>query len=308
MSSASWSGWLPDWSTIDTSSLTLLIGWETSQHHVQVRRMPTSKAVAQDLLQPVRVTHDQLRLGAATGYNPDLELEDGQFALVHREQLDPAASLLIGLEALAPAEAVQDDMTRPMLFYALAVGPANRRLVFVRRANPRANLARKYFTLFGDELSRVSSPLLSFDLDIIDLVLIVGRGLAVLNLKTYERLFRDSPELIARTPAKVAELAAIVPLTPAAQLALTEAARRNSRIRSRLLAILSRGHLASIGTSKMRTEMRKHGLDPQHYFRGGKLEFTQDESMAIMQLLNEDLTFGGLSGTEFVINRKSPRS
>jgi hypothetical protein len=303
-----WDGWLPAWSSIGTGSLTLLIGWESSGRHVQVRRLPVNKTVADDLLQPIAATAQRLTSYSATAYHPDLELDAEQYAVVPREQLDAAGTLLTGLETLTPAEAVKDDMKRAMLFYAFAVGPTTDRLVFVRRANPRANLARKYVTLFGDELSRVTSPLLSFDLDLIDLVLVAGHGLAALNLKAYERLFRDSPELLARTPAKVAELNAVMPLTPAAQAALTEAAGRNTRIRARLLATLGRGHLTGVNRSRLRTEMRKHGLDVAHHLVDGKLDFTADEAMAIMQLLNEDLTIGGLSDTEFIINKKSPRS
>ena len=217
MTSSSGAGWMPNWSSIPTGSMTLLIGWESSEHHVQVRRLPINKTVAQDLLQPITVTTDRLTNYNPAVYSPDLELDDEEYAVVPREQLDPAGSLLANLETLAPPEAVQNDLTRAMLFYALAVGPASGRLVFVRRANPRANLGRKYMTLFGDELSRVTSPLLSFDLDLIDLVLVAGKGLAVLSLKAYERLFRDSPELLARTPGKVVELNAAMPLTPAAQ-------------------------------------------------------------------------------------------
>jgi hypothetical protein len=67
---------------------------------------------------------------------PDLELGAEEFAVVPREQLDPASSLLANLETLAPPEAAQGDLTHAMLFYALTIGPANGRLVFVRRANP----------------------------------------------------------------------------------------------------------------------------------------------------------------------------
>jgi hypothetical protein len=300
--------WLPSWADIDTESMTLIVGWETSAHHVEVRRLPINGTVARDLLQPITATTSRLATYTPVAYSPDLELDDNQYAVVRRDELDPDGSLLAGVETLAPPEAVEDDMRRAMLFYGLAVGPANGRLIFLRRANPRANLARKYVTLFGDELSRVTRPLLSFDLELIDIVLVAGQGLAALNLKAYERLFRDSPELLARTPAKVAELNQIMPLTAGAQAALTDTAGRNSRIRSRLLASLSRGHLQGLSKTKLRAVMRRHGLDPAHHLVGGELDFTADEALAIMQLLNEDLAIGELSDTEFIINKKSPRS
>lgn len=302
------SSWLPNWSALDTRSMTLLIGWETSTRHVQVRRLPISRSVAEDLTQPVTETASRLASGTAIAYSPDLDLDDEEYAVVDRDQLDSTSTLLAGVEQLTPAEADKADLQRTLLFYAIAVGPATERLVFIRRANPRANLRNKYLTLFGDELARIDRPLLSFDLDLIDVVLVVGNGLAVLKLAAYERLFRDSPELLARTPAKVAELAAIMPLSAEATTALTEAATRNTRVRARLLAVLNRGHLATVDNTRLRAEMRRHGLDPTRHLVGGRLHFDADEAMSIMQLLNEDLTVGGLSDTPFIINKKSPRT
>jgi len=68
------------------------------------------------------------------------------------------------------------------------------------------------------------------------------------------------------------------------------------------------GPTETTGEPKMRAEMRKHCLDPAHHLVDGELDFTTAETMAIMQLLNEDLTIGGLSDTPFIINKKSPRS
>jgi hypothetical protein len=304
---AAWQHWLPDWSGLDTGSLLLEVGWESSTRHVQCRRLPVSAEVADELHEPVNATLDLLAGSTPVLYSPDLELDDGQYAVIPRDQLDPSSSMLTELEKLTPAEGTKDDLKRSLLFYALAVGPADARVTFIRRSNPRANLARGLVTVFDNELSRVTEPLLSFDLTLIDLVLVAGHGLVALNLKAYERLFRDSPELLARTPAKVQELQELVPMTEQTRAALTAVAARNSRVRSRLLAMLGRGYLGSVTTQLLERQMLRHHLDPAHYLVNGELSFTEDQAMVVMQLLNEDLAFGELTNEEFVINKKSPR-
>jgi hypothetical protein len=299
--------WLPDWPALDTGSLLLEVGWESSAHHVQARRLPVSADVAHELRAPVKVTLDFLSNSAPVLYTPDLELDDDQYAVVPREQLDPGSTMLTELEELTPAEGTKDDLKRSLLFYALAVGPAEARVVFIRRSNPRANLARGLVTVFDNELSRVTEPLLSFDLTLIDLVLVAGHGLIALNLKAYERLFRDSPELLARTPAKVRELQALVPMTEPTRAALAAVAARNSRVRSRLLAMLARGYLGSVTTQMLERQMTRHHLNPADYLVNGELSFTENQAMVVMQLLNEDLAFGELTNDEFVINKKSLR-
>jgi len=63
-----------------------------------------------------------------------------------------------------------------------------------------------------------------------------------------------------------------------------------------------------LDTEKLRAGMQRHGLDPEHHLVNGHLDFSADEALAIMQLLNEDLAIGELSDTEFIINKKSPRT
>src|SRR4051794_39869383 len=108
MSGAAWDSWLPDWADVDTGSMTLIIGWETSSHHVQVRWLPIGRSVANDLTQPITETSARLVACTPTAYSPDLELDDDQYAIVVRDQLDPASSLLRGLEALTPPEGTTD--------------------------------------------------------------------------------------------------------------------------------------------------------------------------------------------------------
>ena len=194
------------------------------------------------------------------------------------------------------------------MFYAISVGRPGQRVVFLRRHNPISNLRRKWFGIFGDELTPVDDKLISLELDQVDVVLVAGHGLLVFNLKQYERLFRDSPELLERTPAKVDELHQQLALTESTRQALTAIATSNSRVRTRLHAIVASDRLANVEGHRLRAAMTQFGLDPDAHLTADGLTFDESEAMAMMELLNEDLSVGVLTDTTYVIARKSPRS
>jgi len=307
MTPRSWDSWLPNWSDFRPLNLHLLVGWEGSTHKVQVRRVPVSAHVASDLLTPVVSTLDYLKVGVAIQYSPETELRDLEYGVVSREQLDLESSIIRGVESILPAEIETTEWEKPLLFYALVVGEPNQRLIFVRRSNPRANVTKRYFTMFEDVLSKIEKPILSFDLDVMDLVLVQNGGLVVINPKVHERLFEDSPEVTAKIGNKVRELHSVIPLTDDSLASLERVALKNSRARSRISSILSRGHLSGLPLANIRKAMKRHNIDPNKHIKSGKIHFEDEEVMAIIQLLNEDLSFGELSAQEFVINKKSPR-
>jgi hypothetical protein len=194
-----------------------------------------------------------------------------------------------------------------LLFYAVSVGPPDARILFIRRYNPTSNLGRKWFGVFGDELSPVNDQLVALDLTRFDVVLVAGAGLLVFDLKQYERLFRDSPELLSRTPAKVDELSRQLRLTASTKEALTAAALSNSRIRTRLLAVVASGRLERVTSDRLREAMQEFGIDPDTHLTSEGLAFEAADAMSIMELLNEDLSIGPLTDTKYVISRKVPR-
>jgi hypothetical protein len=184
-------------------------------------------------------------------------------------------------------------------------GDLDTRLVFVRKRTPAINLsARATILQYRDgRLNRIDYPLLSFDRSM-DLVLAPGRGMAVLNDKAFELLFRDAPELLERTPALARSVAAAARMTPEAEQALIDAAGRYSRVRRRLLAIDASGHLATVEPSTMRAELRRWGFNPRAHYRNNMLSFTADDVQLMMKILNEDLLHGGLTARDYEVQRK----
>lgn len=237
--------------------------------------------------------------------------ERDEYAVVQRTQLDDDNPVLNALELTEQPEAAPDFLTvnKPIV-YVIAVGDQpgagqpDQRLLFVRKSDPTMNLERRLAVFWDDTLRRIEYPLLTFDRNV-DLVLAPGRGLLALNERAFELLFRESPELLARTPRLAHELARATRMTPASEKALVDAAARYARVRRRILAITESGHLTAVTTAQLRSELRRQGLDPRQYLRQGQLHFEPDEVTAMLRVLNEDLLRGGLSRQLFEVERKT---
>lgn len=302
--------WAPDLSAIDMSSLQLVV--------VSVRgRAAPSGALAigpavADALRDI-VADSTARIAGMTGaaWAAQASWERDEYRIVQRRQLDDAS---LALQALERREHPDVDPTwaaeHPGVLYAIAAGPQpadgqpDERLLFVRKINPVMNLGRKVTVFWDGALRTVDFPLLSFDRNV-DLVLAPGRGVLAVNGNAFELLFRDSPELVARTPEYARQLAAAVGATPATTQVLVDAAIGLARVRRRVLAIVERGHLSSVTATDLRAEFRRQGLDPAKYLANGRLSFGADDVPDVLRVLNEDLLTGGLSGQRFEVERKS---
>jgi hypothetical protein len=237
--------------------------------------------------------------------------ERDEYAVVQRSQLDDDNPVLRALELPEQPEAAPEFLRehKPIV-YVIAVGDQpgagqpDERLLFVRKSDPTMNLERRLAVFWDDTLRRIEYPLMTFDRNV-DLVLAPGRGLLALNERAFELLFRESPELLARTPRLAHELARATNMTPASEQALVDAAVRYARVRRRVLAIAESGHLTSVTTAQLRAELRRQGLDPGRHLRRGQLHFEPDEVTPMLRVLNEDLLRGGLSGQLFEVERKT---
>jgi hypothetical protein len=177
-----------------------------------------------------------------------------------------------------PDVSASDIEAERVVVYALAVGqqPApgaqDERLLFVRKSDPRYNVSRRVIALWDNTLKAVDEPLLSFDRNV-DLVLAPRLGIAAINGNAFELLFRETPELLARTPEFAGRIADNVPMTSAARLSLEQAAVKYARVRRRLIAIVERGHLKGVTTRALRAELVRQELDPSKYLLKNELTF-----------------------------------
>lgn len=240
-------------------------------------------------------------------WHPDAGMEDDEYLLVTLEQIGIESEVLRAVsrqdyDVLSAASLPNAEV----LFYAFIVGPAARRIAFLRKYNPRRGLRRRLIAVFTETLSKIDDPLFTFD-NSIDVIIDPARGAAILGLGAFEMLFRSSPEMLARTPGYVAEMASALPIDTDSMEMLAAVANSNSSIRRRLQSIVARGHLSSVSIGQVRSELERYGLEVDRYIVDGKLRFDRADARDIMKLLNEDLFRGGLSDQAFQVDRKSPR-
>lgn len=302
--------WAPDLAAIDTASVQLVVV-SASGPAGQSGALRVGPAVAEELRGIVVDAVEELLAMTAVPWAAQTSWEADEYPVVQRAQLEDETVVLQALERREHPD-VEPDWLREhgRILYAIALGrqPAagedDSRLLFVRKANPTLNLSRKLTVFWDDALQTFDYPLLSFDRNV-DLVLAPGKGLLALSGRAFELLFRDAPELLARTPERARQVAAAVRATPEAEQVLVDAAVRLARVRRRVLAITESGHLTNVTSAQLRAEFRRQGLDPNRYVTRGRLSFEPDDVPEVLRVLNEDLLTGGLSGRRFEVERKS---
>lgn len=299
--------WPPDWSQLGLESLSLIVGWRTGSTRIATARVPTSGEVAEELRD---VCSDTLQLLSNLDHRqwyPDAGQDSHEYLLASLSQLGEDSEVLRAVRETEWDVLGADTLpSRNLLFYALVAGPSNRRITFLRKYNPRRGLKRRLVALFTKDLTKIQDPLFSFD-EFVDMVIDPENGVAILNLGAFELLFRSSPEMIAKIPEYVGDIASVLPMHADAMSTLAEIAERNNSVRRRLQAIVARGHLSSVTMSDIRSELSQNDLDPDRFVKNDQLTFDKAEAKDILKLLNEDLFRGGLSNEAFQVERKSPR-
>lgn len=295
-----------EWSTVGLESLSLIVAWRVGAH-LTCASVPITVRVADELRGICRATLDRLDQLDRRPWHPDAANETDEYLSASIAQLGEDSQVL-DIVNRTEFDLLRADQlpSYSFLFYMLVVGPVDHRVSFIRKYNVRRGLRQRLVTVFTDMLNKVDSPLFTFD-DGMDVVVDPTRGAAILGLSAFELLFRSSPEMLARTPEYVAEIADSLPISAASMQTLVDAAGTNVSINRRLRAIVERGHLQFVSMRQIEDEMKRHGIDPRDFIVDGKLTFDKAQSRDILKLLNEDLFRGGLTNQDFQVDRKSPR-
>lgn len=261
------------------------------------------------LRQLTRDAMDGLDELEARRYDPDAQLEDGQFFAIDRADVHDSFGVLELLDRGPDAElwSVDDLAHKPLLFYALVVGRnPEARTAFVAKSNPARTAHRGLpLTPRRGSLANIGTPVFIFE-DRVDLIVNATR-MAVLNQLAFEQWFRDTPILRRRVGAWIGNIAQRLPISGDGARQLAEHCRTNSRLRRVLYSIEARGHLATVTLPQVREHIAGQGLDEAALIRTDKLVFDEADPATLLKLLNEDLFLGGLTRTPFVVDRKAPR-
>jgi hypothetical protein len=289
----------------------LVVGFREGRS-VQVGQVSIGTIVADELRGIVDEAATRFAEMPRRQWTAEAAWERDELRVIQRTQLDEDNPVVTALEDVEYREIALDDLrTKSLIFYAIVVGKApdattsDQRRVFLRKTNPRLGADRKVVTvLSGDELTRITQPLFTFDRNV-DMVYLPNVGILAVNEGPFDMLFRDTPELMEKTPAHARTLAGYLPLAPDSEQVLVEAAVKYSRVRRRVLAAVERGHLVNVTANQLRTELRRQGLTPRDYMQNGRLVISEENVTELMRVLNEDLLTGGLSGQRFEIERKT---
>jgi hypothetical protein len=290
-------------------ALTLVVGWRVGRKKVDGGWVELTEEVANSLREVAQGALAALGEREPKAYSVDSHLEPEEFFTVPEPLLEYGNELVTLVRSGADLQKITAAQLpgRPLLFYASVIGDEpEARTAFVRTANPvMAASAGRILTRLRGSLTVLSEPVFSFDRRI---DFIVARdGVAVLNANSFDRLFRDMPAILERIPEWLQEVSAHLPIDDAALAELGERCEKDSRLRRRLQAIRDRGHLANVTLKDVRKEAERQGLDPNDVVRDGRLAVEGMDIANLLKLLNEDLMTGGLSGSRFSVDRKSPR-
>lgn len=234
-------------------------------------------------------------------YSPEVVFrpEDNQVLVINEDVRDEneAAELLLGDED-RPLKKPADVDADSLYLYALVSTTSAGRLVMIKKTSP-ARRARqgKRWALAEDELRMLDDDpwQLHPTLD-----LVVGEsGAFALSLTYFEQLFKDAERLSAKVGDWVEEVHAALPMTNSQRKVLVERCRESSRLRRRLRAITNRGHLDRVSIADVRRHAGQMGLDSKKFVKSNKLVVDDVNAGELLQLLNEDLFLGGLTGDRF---------
>lgn len=298
----------PNWSNVDLAPLALVVGWRTSGDSTEVHRVPTNRDVADSLALGCRSAVNRLSASEQRVWTAESASEAEEYLYINRDKLDSGSALIDALSAatydvLSAAELPR----RTLLFYAMVTGTGDRRLIFLRKQNPKRAADKRVITFFSNRLEKIEEPVFIFD-EGVDLVFDAEMNISILSLGVFNLLFKSTPEMLERIPAQVQEIAARLPMSNATVEFLGARAATDTRIRRRLQSIISREHLINVDLPALRAEIERQGMRPDEFIKYGKLDVDRADVADILKILNEDLFTGGLSGEHFEVARKSPRS
>ena len=243
--------------------------------------------------------------------DPEAHLTDDECIHVMRDVLRPTPPVLDVLDHAATLDLLSASTLppKPLLFYAVIVGSApDRYTAFLRKYNPYLSIKTGRFgfvSALGDRLARIEDPVFAFE-NRFDLV-VTEEDIVVLSTKVYELLFRETEPLTERIPKYIGKIAASLNLDPQAEHDLQTLAAKSPRLQQRLRALSERDYIHRVTIDQVRAYIHKLGMDPERLIRDGQLVLDSTDPQLLLQVLNEDLYTGDLSGTSYAVDRKSAR-
>jgi hypothetical protein len=267
----------------------------------------TSGDAAEYLASSWNGTLDALESRELVAYSPEVVIRAGEGgALVINDDLREENEVIE--ELLADGDRAQvkpSEVSGELYLYALLSDTQAGRLAMIKKKNPtkRARSGKALFAA-GDELRGLEED--PWELDpLFDLVVSADGGFA-LNTFFFEQLFADAERLRAKIGPWVGDIAKRLPMSTESRDLLVAECDASPRLRRRLRAITHRGHIGRITLADVRRHTKEMGLPATRFVKNNQLIVDADNIADLLQILNEDLTRGGLTRDRFRIESKEP--
>jgi hypothetical protein len=289
-------------------ALSLVVAWRRGAR-LQGGEIRINAAVAAFLRRACDQAVQRVRDGRVRPYNADMILEDDEVIEIFDQGMIEESVLRPILLSNEPLDTIAARLLpqRPLLLYATTfMDERGRRMAFVRKTNPHYGpRPGGILASLGNVLTEVGQPVFTLE-STYDFIVCAG-GVVVFNQNVFELLFKETDTVLAAVPGWISTIAQHLPLAQDGAAILAQMAQRNRGLRRRLRAIHERGHLATVSIDKIRNHLRQLGVDEELFIHDNQLIVNESDSVALLDVLNEDLFAGGLTGTRFRSERKSPR-
>lgn len=288
------------------SQTLLIIGWRDGKRY-KLGRVDTEKSVTDYLAALVAAEEARLSQSKARAYSVESTIEAGEYFVAETAAPDEEEALRAQLRSIGGLPLVTVDRLEKtsLSFYAAVVGTEAAQIkAFIKKTNPLM-IAKGggLLTVFGDALSRLERPVFtiagSFDL------IVYPDCIAILKEKPFQALFYEETGINASIGGWVDKIARNLPMEDAAKTKLVGMCQKAVRLRQKLQAIEERGHLANVTVARLRSELRRLNIPPDRFITKGKLVIPDKHEKQLLEVLNEDIFKGGLSGEDFAAERKS---
>lgn len=203
---------------------------------------------------------------------------------------------------------------RAIAFYAIVTGDApEARRAYVRHMNPM-RLAKKGFVLLqlGDTLDRLESEVFAID-GRVDIVVRPDR-FDVFDKAFFESTFFDLMSASDELDELVSSAVSHLPVAKPTLALIVEKARNRRRARRKMLEIRASGHLESVTLADFKRALNEHhGLPISRFIRkdadGNEIiNADDDDGDPLLEILNEDLFKGALTGRTLSASGKSVKT
>jgi hypothetical protein len=206
------------------------------------------------------------------------------------------------------AKFLRENEKHPIVFYAIVRGEDPRtRTAYIRHLNPMRLMKRgAVIATLGDTLDDATHRIFAMD-ERADLVIGLTE-ITVLDKNFFESLFFDLSGEGAAMDAIVSETLNVLPFGSDALAMIVAASRARKRMRRKMLEIRQENQLESVTMDDFKRALGAEGIEESRFIsKDGSIVSSEEDAELLLQILNDDLFHGILTGKAFSATRKSRR-